>query len=1224
MIKNNIKVFLLSCAGLFVATGAFAQNENGPTLNVYNFQDNSCIQGLSDNGQWAVSYGTNPAEGSQYTNARLIHVTTGEITVLGLVDDETIPLSCMATDVTDDGMVVGGYKEVPAIWTKESGWQNLEVPAGWTAGEAYSVTPDGRYAVGRMNDYVNGYKEYPVLWDLTTRRLVDTPNSPTIGSNNETARMVRYTGISSDGRFIMGIVDFSYTWNTLEFIYDRETSTWSRMGFNSDGTPWAEGLYSVSGSFSPDGKWFGGSAYVIGNVSGDEYFVPCRYNLETKEFEIFDDSDVRDFPIVSIDNEGTLYASTPSSTPVRSLYIHAGKFWYALDELLKQRYGFDFYTKSGYDNTGTCIGVSGDGKTIACFPDPYQSYTLKLEESFAAAASQVNLLEGYSVTPADGTSFTKMRSVSVEFLRDIKILGDKADIQFKDEKGNSVGKILSFELAPNSGKTAKIGFRTFSLVDGEKYTLTIPAGTVALKADETRTNGEIVLTYTGRAETPVKVIAVSPESGSALTQLDVTTNPVLFTYDTEVKVAEESGAQLFREGDDNALATFYLAAKGNQVLVYPTTTEYLYLNTRYKLVIKAGAVTDINGDNPNQEYAVSYEGLFERIVVADDTLMYQEDFSNGMGNVLLYEGDHNVPTEEMLGYTFLDKDNYPWIPVHDDGVFDFAAASTSSYDPAGKSDDWMVTPQIYIPDGKCSLTFQAQGFRKAKQDRLKVIVYASEKVLNYLSAGEVADMRVNGEVIMDEVVLPGESEDALAGDWTTYSFKLDKYAKKSVYVAFVNENEDQSLVFVDNIKVIRDNGFLTALTSPTIVVAQTGQMVSGRVIANAETAISSINVKLLNSNKMVVDEVSESGLALTKGDKYDFTFNKELPLQVGEVNTFYLRVQCDHITDTVRYSVKNLAFQPEKRIVLEEMTGQGCSNCPLGHLAIENLERLYGDKIIPISYHTYTGDNYESGMSNYVANFLGLVGAPSGKINRGETIASPMYDNLSEGKHTYTYTSPFGDCWLDLVQKEFQIDTDADLSISATYDGAIQQVSVPFNAKFAMSGEKQNIGMFLVVTEDGLKGYQSNKFYTYDPQLYEGLGDWAQGGKYGQSAVLYTHNDVARAQIGTSYYGTTGYLPSTIVGGEVYKGTIHFSLPCVNDIYNCKVVCMMIDANTGAVLNVARSGIEPGAGIDAIYSNAEVVVVGRYNLAGQSISAAQKGICILKMSDGSTRKVLVK
>lgn len=70
----------------------------------------------------------------------------------------------------------------------------------------------------------------------------------------------------------------------------------------------------------------------------------------------------------------------------------------------------------------------------------------------------------------------------------------------------------------------------------------------------------------------------------------------------------------------------------------------------------------------------------------------------------------------------------------------------------------MVTPQIYIPDEKCRLDFDAQGFRSAKNDKLKVIVYADETIYNYLTADLCTKMRTEGKVLMDEVVLPGASD----------------------------------------------------------------------------------------------------------------------------------------------------------------------------------------------------------------------------------------------------------------------------------------------------------------------------------------------------------------------------------------------------------------------------------------------------------------------------------
>lgn len=1220
-------MLLLWAVGLSVGTQAAAQEVEAPVINTYDFNDDSCIRNLSDNGTWAVAYGVSAVDGSRYTNARLINVRTQTVTVLGLEEDEDTPLSCRASDVSDDGVVVGMYKDNPAVWTEAGGWQELQAPDGWTTGYAASVTPDGRYAVGCMTDYTNGYREYPVMWDLGTRTIVETPGYPTVGAIGEEALMVRYTSISSNARYIVGIVDFSYVENTMYFVYDRTTATWSRPGFDADGTPWTDGLASVDGEFSPDGKWFAGSANIVSGTS--DYDAPFRYNMDTKEFELFDSSEISDLAAVRIDNSGTMFASTPSGTPVRSQYIRVGKFWYALDELLKQRYGIDFYGKTSYDNTGTCMGVSSDGMIITGFPDPYRSYVMEMKETFAEAASHIDLFSGYTVTPADGSSFTKLKSLTVEFPRNIEKLGADASVVLYDENGSAIAKSIQLSVSNVSSDILIIDFRTRTLDAGKKYTVTIPAGTVALKADPTRTNSEMVLSYTGREAVPVAVTAVSPEDGSMLSMLDVSTNPVLLTFDTDVQLTDTANVKLYREGDESPISDLQLASASNQVMVYPTSTEYLYLDTKYRLVLGEGSVTDINGDNPNKQYEVSYEGLYERIVVADDTLMFSEDFTNGVGGMLLYEGDHNMPDEEMQGYTFLDADNCPWIPVRDADNYDFAAASTSAYSPAGKSDDWMMTPQIYIPDAKCRLEFQAQGFRKTKTDKLKVIVYSTETVFNYLSADEVEEIRANGEVVMDEVVLPGASEDDLAGDWTTYTFPLDKYSKKSIYVAFVNENEDQSMVFVDNIKVIRDNGFLTALTSPTTVVALTEQTVTGRVIANADSqTFGSLNVQLLDADKNKVDEVSATGLSLSKGDKYDFAFAKALPLEVGEINTFYLRVQLDESFDTVKYTVKDLAFQPVKRVVVEEMTGQDCGNCPLGHLAFEYMESLYGSRIIPLSYHTYTGDSYESGMSTYVSGFLGLSAAPSGRVNRGSVIGSPMYDNLSSGQHVYTYTSPAGDCWLDLVKAEFDTDADANIDIMSYYDESTQKVNVKFAARFAMNEEKQNIGLFLVVAEDNLSGYQSNYFYSAD---YEGLGEWGKGGKYASKYVVYSFNDVVRAQVGTSYYGTTGYIPSTIENGKTYSDVISFDLPTVNEIYNCKVVCMMIDANTGTVINSARSKvytledyINGISGADASGAADGVHEVARYNAAGRMIAAPQKGLNIIRMSDGTVRKVLVK
>lgn len=450
MKKGIIKKMLFCLVGLLASANVSAQVAP-PTLTPYNFMDQSMIKAVSDNGKWAVSYGTGSADASTYTNTRRINIETGEVDVLGLENEGTTPLTCSANDVTDDGVVVGSYKGRPAKWTKENGWKPMERWSGWESGHINSVTPDGKYAVGVVQN--EDWSEEAVLYDLETGEMMDTPGLPNKGSSTSSAedmlaenwKQRRFNEISADGRYITGIIDFSYTWNTLGFIYDRETATFSKPGFNADGTPWIEGLVSVTeGSFSPNGKWYGGTAYVAKSM-GNEYSVPFRYNMETKEYQLYEGAESQKYSCIRMDDNGVMYGSVTYTGPIRSLYALVDNFWYPIDDLLKLRYGIDFYGKTGFDYTGTCSGVSGDGKVLASFPDPYTSYTLKMNESIADAARNVDLLSIYKTTPSDGSSVTNINSVEVAFNYEVDVIGNKSDVRFTDKNGNSFSTVVKFE-----------------------------------------------------------------------------------------------------------------------------------------------------------------------------------------------------------------------------------------------------------------------------------------------------------------------------------------------------------------------------------------------------------------------------------------------------------------------------------------------------------------------------------------------------------------------------------------------------------------------------------------------------------------------------------------------------------------------------------------------------------------------------------------------------------
>ena len=70
--------------------------------------------------------------------------------------------------------------------------------------------------------------------------------------------------------------------------------------------------------------------------------------------------------------------------------------------------------------------------------------------------------------------------------------------------------------------------------------------------------------------------------------------------------------------------------------------------------------------------------------------------------------------------------------------------------------------------------------------------------------------------------------------------------------------------------------------------------ISGRISINAlEDTYQSVHIIMKDANGNAIDEISESGLSLKNGDKYDFAFQKALPLSVGIANKFTLDITLD-------------------------------------------------------------------------------------------------------------------------------------------------------------------------------------------------------------------------------------------------------------------------------------------------------------------------------------------
>lgn len=299
-----------------------------------------------------------------------------------------------------------------------------------------------------------------------------------------------------------------------------------------------------------------------------------------------------------------------------------------------------------------------------------------------------------------------------------------------------------------------------------------------------------------------------------------------------------------------------------------------------------------------------------------------------------------------------------------------------------------------------------------------------------------------------------------------------------------------------------------------------------------------------------------------------------------------------------------------KRSVVEQFTGTGCGNCPSGHVAMHNMHNLYGDQFIGIALHQFNASD-----PMYNASYdLGFTGAPQCMVNRSSGVLAP-YEQMPE-----------------VLKASLDEIALTDVTVTGTFAEEDTKVNATASVESLVAGD-YNIAFML--TADGLTGTtkswkQSNYFckgggrYNSQASMPDDLKFlWDMGSSY-----VETYNDVL---IASSYVNSNNKatLPTLVANGTV-SSEYTMKMPTMvalkkalklNQIY---VVALLLDKKTGAIVNAGRARVTGSTGIEDVTTGTEATVVARYNVNGVQIAAPVKGINIVKMSDGTTRKVLVK
>lgn len=299
-----------------------------------------------------------------------------------------------------------------------------------------------------------------------------------------------------------------------------------------------------------------------------------------------------------------------------------------------------------------------------------------------------------------------------------------------------------------------------------------------------------------------------------------------------------------------------------------------------------------------------------------------------------------------------------------------------------------------------------------------------------------------------------------------------------------------------------------------------------------------------------------------------------------------------------------------KRSVVEQFTGTGCGNCPSGHVAMHNMHNLYGDQFIGIALHQF---NSSDPMSNDSYD-LGFTGAPQCMVNRSSGILAP-YEQMPEA-----------------LKKSLNEIAMTEVTVAGTFTDEDTKVNATASVESLVAGDYD---IAFMLTADGLTGkttsWKQHNYFCKGGSRYNSQASmpddlkflWDKGSSYYE-----TYNDVL---ISSSYvsYKNKATLPTLVANGTVsseytLKMPTKVILKKALKLDQVYVVAVLLDKKTGAIVNAGRARVTGSTGIEDVTTGTEATVVARYTVNGVQVSAPVKGVNILKMSDGTTRKVLVK
>lgn len=388
-------------------------------------------------------------------------------------------------------------------------------------------------------------------------------------------------------------------------------------------------------------------------------------------------------------------------------------------------------------------------------------------------------------------------------------------------------------------------------------------------------------------------------------------------------------------------------------------------------------------------------------------------------------------------------------------------------------------------------------------------------------------------------------------------FDVSSYANADFQVRFTYDDAgDWSYgAAVDNIRVETlqsDNVSLESINLTSYVVANQDNPLSVQVKNRGGNEITSVTINWNDGS----DHTEDIPVNIAVGETV--TVEHPTPLNYSDIGQYTIDVTITLVNGNAdtepsdnegSATFNTISADGGKKVLVEEGTGTWCGWCPRGTVGMDYASENYPDSFIGIAVHNQdpmTVPEYNSG-----AGFSAFPGMNVDRTVMGDDPSADIIEN-------------------HILQRS-GVPNPIKIEIAPVVSG--HELSVEANATFYSNFSDANFRLAAILVEDDVTGTTSG----YNQANYYSGGANGEMGGYENlpnpvpaSDMVYNH--VGRALLG-GYNGQEDSVPADITDGQTVSYTFNYTIPDEFFSNNLHVVVLVIDNNTGQIVNANKADL---------------------------------------------------